>query len=1014
MVQVRYPLSALTDAEARRIALACYGLTGEVSPLPSERDRNFHLTTEAGDAFVLKVSNVADSRAALELQNRVLAHLAARVPELTMPRLVLTTSGDEIATVPGASSTTHFVRLLTFVPGTLWAHVTPHSPALLQSLGRALGLVDTALQDLPEPDAAGDLKWDLARAAWIRPYFPHLPPERRALVERLFARYDTFAAPRLPSLRSGLLYNDANDYNILVRDGRVTSLIDYGDMVRGPLVCELAIGAAYAILDKPDPLAAAASVVTGYHEALPLTGAELEVLYPLICARLCVSVTNAAYQRHVEPDNEYLLISERPAWAALERLDAVSPELAHYTFREACGLPACPASPDIVLWLTRHAGECGPVVEADLRTDSVVFDLSAGSTEFGTLAELRDLPTLSHRLFDRMKDAGARAGIGRYDEARLIYGGDLFEAAGNDGPERRTVHLGLDVFMEAGSAVLAPLDGVVRSAVDNAGPLDYGPTIILEHAPTDGPRFYSLYGHLSRDAVRDARPGQTVTRGQRLGALGDASVNGGWPPHLHFQIIADLLGREGEFPGVGPASRRAVWLSLCPDPNLIVGIPRERFPREAPRAAEILQGRRDRLGRNLSLAYRPPLHIVRGYRQHLYDADGRAYLDAVNNVAHVGHSHPRVVRAGQTQMAVLNTNSRYLHAHIVRYAERLCATLPEPLRVCFFVNSGSEANDLALRLARTHTRSRATVVLDGAYHGNTAALIEVSPYKYDGAGGPGQPAFVRKVTRPDPYRGPYRRNDPRAGEQYAAEVQRAFEDLRAAGQPGGTFLAESLMGSSGQIVLPDGFLRDAYRHARAAGAVVIADEVQVGFGRVGTHMWGFETQGVVPDIVALGKPIGNGHPLGAVITTPEIAASFHNGMEYFSTFGGNPVSCAIGLAVLDVIEEEGLQANALCAGERLRQGVRHLAERHLLIGDVRGLGLFIGVEFVRDRTTLEPAAHQTAYVTGRLKDRGILVSVDGPLRNVLKIKPPLVFTDADADHFVDTLDRLLQEDAAQP
>ena len=335
MVHVRYQLPTMTVTEARRLALESYGLSGAIAPLPSERDLNFHLTTEAGRAFVLKVSNAAESRAALELQGRVLERLNARVPELTTPRLVPTLSGDTLTTVSGAPGAEHVVRMLTFVPGRLWAHVNPHSPELLRSLGRALGLVDAALQDFPPFETVGELKWDLARAAWIRPYFHQFAPERRALVERLFALYDTQAAPHLPSLPAGLLHNDANDYNILVHAGRVAGFIDYGDMVHGPRVCELAIGIAYAVMEKPDPLSAAAHVVAGYHQALPLTEAELEVLYPLICARLCVSVTNSACQRCAESNNEYLLISERPAWAVLERLDHVSPQLAHYAFREA-------------------------------------------------------------------------------------------------------------------------------------------------------------------------------------------------------------------------------------------------------------------------------------------------------------------------------------------------------------------------------------------------------------------------------------------------------------------------------------------------------------------------------------------------------------------------------------------------------------------------------------------------------------------------------------------------------
>lgn len=1013
-MQVRYDAPTLTVADAQQVAVGLYGLDGAIEPLPSERDQNFHIVTAAGAAYVLKISRADESRDVLAAQERVFGWLRARAPELASPRVVPTLGGETLTTIPAPNGGRHYVRVLTFVEGRVWARVRPHSAELLHSLGRALAQVDAALVDFPPDGTAADLKWDLTRAGWIREYFEHLPPTRRGLVERLFARYETEALPHLSSVPAGMLYNDANDHNVLVNDGRVTSFIDFGDMVHGPRVCDLAIAIAYAAMGARDPLAAAAEVVAGYHGVLPLTDTELLVLYPLICARLCVSVTNSAYQRQADPGNPYLQISDRPAWALLEQLDAIHPRLALYSFRAACGLTPCPNAAAAAAWLAAHAGECGPLVAVDLRRESVVLDLSVGTTEFGTLTEYRDAGTLARRMADRLAATGARAAIGRYNEARLLYTGDLFLTPGLDGPERRTLHVGMDVFMGAGTAVMAPLDGVVHSVADNAGPLDYGPTIILEHSPADGPTFYTLYGHLSRESIHDLRAGDAIRQGQSIAAIGDRDVNGGWPPHLHFQLIGDLLDRVGEFPGVAPASARALWLSLCPDPNLILGIPREHFPRVGDETAHIAATRQQHLGPNLSLAYRRPLHIERGYMQYLYDADGRAYLDAVNNVPHVGHGHPRVVRAGQRQMAVLNTNSRYLHEHITRYAERLCATLPAPLRVCFFVNSGSEAGELALRLARTHTNSRATVVVDGAYHGNTDALVEISPYKYDSPGGRGQPAFARKVPMPDLYCGPHRRDTTQPGARYAEYVRDAIADLGASGFTRPTFIAESLMGSSGQIVLPDGYLCHAFAHTRAAAGVCIADEVQVGFGRVGTHFWGFETQGVVPDIVVMGKPMGNGHPLGAVVTTPDIAASFHNGMEYFSTFGGNPVSCAIGLEVLDVIADESLQAHALRVGEHLRAGFRELASRHPLVGDVRGLGLFVGVEFVRDRSSLEPAARQTAGICNRLKDLGVLTSVDGPRHNVLKIKPPLVFSAADAEVFVDRLDRILGEDAAQP
>lgn len=424
---------------------------------------------------------------------------------------------------------------------------------------------------------------------------------------------------------------------------------------------------------------------------------------------------------------------------------------------------------------------------------------------------------------------------------------------------------------------------------------------------------------------------------------------------------------------------------------------------------EIEAKRHRHVGPNLSVSYRKPLHIVRGEGQFLYDPEGNAYLDMVNNVCHVGHCHPRVVQAGQEQMAVLNTNTRYLHEHLVNFAERLAGTLPDPLEVCYFVSSGSEATELALRLSRTHTKRTDMIVSDHAYHGSTGNCVDMSPYKFDGKGGQGAPPWVHKAMAPDVYRGPYKADDPEAGKKYAAHVGELIADARANGREIAGFIIESMISCGGQLIPPDGYLEEVYRIVREDGGVVIADEVQVGFGRAGTHFWAFETQGVVPDIVTLGKPIGNGHPLAAVITTPEIAASFDNGMEYFATFGGNPVSCAIGLAVLDVIEDEGLQENARVVGEKLLKDTAALMEKHALIGDVRGWGLFVGIELVRDRATLEPASEEAYTVIEKMRDRQILLSTEGPHYNIIKIKPPIVFSEKDADHFVTHLDEVLTE-----
>ncbi len=1002
--------------DACRIAFELYGLSASARSLPGERDYNFHLKTDSGREFVLKIAQAEEQRDTLDMQNKALEHLAVYDPSLLLPQICPTSTGESTAQVITGDGMAHLARLLTYVPGKLFAETRPHTPELLTSLGTLMGRTDRALQGFSHPAAHRRLKWDLRYAGWIRNYLQHIvQSERRAIVERFLSAFEAEVLPALLALRMSVIHNDANNYNVLVGDStgmdfrQVASVIDFGDMVHTYTICELAIAAAYAMMGKADPLSAAAHVVAGYHEVFPLTEAELAVLYPLICMRLCISVVNSAYQQKLEPHNDYLTISEQPAWVLLGKLANTHPRLAHYTFRHACHLPACPNTNAVVRWLESNKDKIGRVVEPDLRTaNKVILDLSVGSRELGNLADVTNIELFSRHIFDRIRAAHSTVGIGRYNEARPIYTSDAYKMEGNDGPEWRTVHLGLDIFMEAGSPVLAPLDGVVHSCGNNAVPLDYGPTIILQH--TDAGKqltFFTLYGHLSVDSLDGLYRGMPVAQGTRFGKIGSYPVNGGWPPHLHFQIICDMLDKTSEFPGVARPSQRDIWLSLSPDPNLVTRVPTNCFPSQTLNAQEIREARVQHTGQSLSISYQKPLHIVRGWMQYLYDENGRAYLDAVNNVAHVGHCHPRVVKAAQEQMAILNTNTRYLHENLVRYAERLCATLPAPLSVCFFVCSGSEANELALRLARTHTRQKDMIVIDAAYHGNTTSLVEISPYKFDGPGGSGATAYVHKVPMPDVYRGRYKMTDPQVGEKYACYVEQAIQQRKG---NVAAFICESLMGCGGQLVPPGNYLKEVYRSVRNVGGECIADEVQVGFGRVGTHFWGFETQDVVPDIVTMGKPIGNGHPLAAVVTTPEVAASFNNDMEYFNTFGGNPVSCAIGLAVLDVIAEEQLQANALHVGTHLMDSLRDLAERHALIGDVRGLGLFVGIELVLDRETLEPAPSQASYIANRMRERGILLSTDGPFHNVLKIKPPLVFTKENADLLVATLDEILAED----
>ena len=434
----------------------------------------------------------------------------------------------------------------------------------------------------------------------------------------------------------------------------------------------------------------------------------------------------------------------------------------------------------------------------------------------------------------------------------------------------------------------------------------------------------------------------------------------------------------------------------------------------------LLQRRQRSLGPAYSLFYEQPVHLVRGEGAWLFDPAGRRYLDCYNNVASVGHCHPRVVDALSRQAATLNTHTRYLHEGIVAYAERLSATLPEPLRVCMFVCTGTEANDLALRIARAVTGNHGIVVTEDAYHGNSTAVFEMSTEEYPARE---RPAYLQALAAPCTYRGPFRgpgrdaaadggeaagaNGGEAAGLGYAALVGEAVAALAARGHRPALFITDNAFSSNGVLTAPPGYLREGYRIVRAAGGLAVADEVQSGLCRLGDHYWGFQDSDVVPDIVSMGKPLGDGHPLAAVVTTPEIAAAFARRYGYFNTFGGNPVSAAVGLAVLDVIEEDRILQGVHDTGVFLRRGLAGLAERHELVGDVRGKGLFFGVELVRDRAQREPAPREVARVREHLRENGVLLGTSGPFNNVLKIRPPLVFDRQHAELFLQRLDEAL-------
>ncbi|KPK85927.1 MAG: aminotransferase class III [Bacteroides sp. SM23_62_1] len=728
------------------------------------------LVTEknSGNKFVLKTYQEQEIIPIIEAETRVLVKLTEWNPE-AIPRPIPAADGKFLITFQSENNEILYARVLRYVEGNFFAEVNK-TPGLLASLGTFLAELDLHLLDYRDPILeARQYRWDPQHLLLNQKLVEFIPDlSRRKFVTYFFLQFKDLVLPVLPELRKSVIHNDANDWNILVKNNRITGIIDFGDTAYTPLINELAIGITYAVMDMEDTVKSACSIISAYHQVLPLKETELEILYYLIAARLCISVCNSAYSKNQDPENQYLTISEKSAWALLEKWFTINP---------------------------LHAA---------------------------------------------------------------------------------------DQFVQAA----------------------------------------------------------------------------GYQSGLNTDVDRDLQNRLKYF------------------------------------------------SKALSVSYVRPIKMVGAAFQYMYDAAGKTYLDAYNNIPHVGHSHPRVVESGRRQMALLNTNTRYLYDQFYIYAERLLSYFPPSLNKVFLVNSGSEASDLAIRLARTYTGYQNIMVMEYGYHGHTQTGIEISSHKFNSKGGPGQAGYILKAPIPDTFRGKYRHDNPESSRLYARE---ALSIMKEVDRPLAAFISEPIVGSAGQIPLPLGYLKELYNGTREKGGVCISDEVQTGFGRTGDHFWGFQRYDVIPDIVILGKPMGNGHPIGAVITTDEITKSFETGMEFFSSFGGNPVSCAIGLAVLDVLEQESLQNHVQKTGEYWKEQLMQLKHRYHVIGDIRGSGFFLGIEFVNDPDTLAPATEFAGFAKNELRNMGILVNTDGPFDNVFKIKPPMCFDRKDVDLFMNKLEEIINK-----
>ncbi|WP_197463479.1 aminotransferase class III-fold pyridoxal phosphate-dependent enzyme [Cochleicola gelatinilyticus] len=996
----------ISTEKASELVFNHFGITSETTPLPGDMDINFHVKTESGSEAVLKISEATPDTGYLDFQIELLQHLKKKTRAIALPEAMATSDASYIKTLT-LNGTTYQLRMLSWVPGRLWARVNPKTTSLRKSLGIAAGTITCALQDFKHTHAQRTLEWDLAEAAWTVPYADRFSEEEQHLILH-FQRLFKSLQKKYETLPKSVVHNDINDYNILVsnnlKDPEVAGIIDFGDAVYTQTINDAAITICYAIMELPDPLAAAAEVVKGYHSEYPFSEKELELLYVLIGMRLVVSVTKSSLRKEEDPSNTYHVISEKPAWQALQKWAEVNNNFAHYTFRNACGYPAHPSEEAFKKWALSNTISLTTFFPTQHIDSVTVLDMSVGSTLLGNLSEYSDPEVSEFKLKQFSKTNPTTILANGYLETRPFYTTEAFKSEGNNGPQYRSTHLGTDFWVPAQTPIHAPFDGIVKIVHHNDYDKDYGPMLILEHTFTEG-TFYSLYGHLTLETLEQLNVGDIVKQGQQIARIGEHFENGNWAPHLHFQLILDLLGNNENFNGVAFPSEIPVWKSICPDPNLIF---KENLSPSKSSLSEtaIIDFRKEHLGRSLSLSYSKPLHIVRGEGAYLIDIEGKKYLDTANNVNHVGHQHPRVVAAGQQQMAVLNTNTRYLHEEIINYADALLKKLPKELSVLHFVNSGSEANELALRMARSITGRKEIMAIEVGYHGNTNAAMDVSSYKFDGKGGSGKPEHTHILPLPDPYRG--RHTDADSGSKYASYAKRHIEHLKIIDEKVAGFIGESMVSCGGQIVPPKNYFKKIYQYIREEGGICIADEVQTGFGRMGKTFWAFELYDVIPDIVTMGKPAGNGHPLAVVACTQEIAEAFDTGMEFFNTFGGNPVSCAIGRTVLEIIDDEGLQQHALDVGSFLKNELIALQEEFPIIGDVRGEGLFLGFEL--NTTEKKPLPQHAAYLADRMKELGILMSTDGPDYNVLKIKPPMVFSKDNAKELIFRLKTVFAED----
>jgi 4-aminobutyrate aminotransferase-like enzyme/Ser/Thr protein kinase RdoA (MazF antagonist) len=956
------PSPQVSAEQAQQWLAEHYGLSGTLQALGSQQDLNFRVDSARG-RFVLKICRGEYALVELQAQHAGLKYLAEH-SHVPVPRVIFANNGQGLLTLETAGQAVH-VRLLDYIEGQPLTDLDHLGQEVVAGFGRLCGEMDLALAGFDHPGLERTLQWDARHAnALISHLLPVIKDEQqRALIASAAEQAERRLQPLQDKLPVQAIHMDITDDNaVWARDAQrhwqLQGVIDFGDLVRTWRITDLSVTCAALLHHAGGDPFVILPAVQAYHAVNPLQHEELQALWPLIVARAAVLVLSGEQQVSIDPANTYSRDNLTHEWEIFRVATSVPLALMEAAILTAVGH---------VLPVIDSAG-FAPLLPGLVGREFALIDLGVLSPHFEAGNWEQD--GIDQRL---LTEAAAAHGLAasRYGQYRLSH------TQPDSAVEPDTFPLHVELRVPNGTAVESPFAGVMHQAADGALQLD-GALLSVR-----------LWGVTS-----SLHSGAALVKGQELGAVSGP---------LRVQMCR---GSDLNAPLFCTPSHAAAWQALCPSPAALLGLACDAEPELDGKT--LLERRDASFARTQKHYYVDPPRIERGWRNHLIDMQGRSYLDMLNNVAVLGHGHPRMAAVAARQWSLLNTNSRFNYAAVAEFSERLLALAPEGMDRVFLVNSGSEANDLAIRLAWAYSGGRDMISVLEAYHGWTVGADAVSTSIADNPKAlESRPDWVHPVTAPNTYRGEFRGPDSAA--DYVRSVEHHLEKLAEQKRQLAGFICEPVYGNAGGISLPPGYLKQVYALVRAQGGVCIADEVQVGYGRMGKFFWGFEDQGVVPDIITMAKGMGNGQPLGAVITRREIAEALEAEGYFFSSAGGSPVSCQIGMAVLDVMAEEKLWENAQIVGGHFKARLEALIDKHPLVGAVHGSGFYLGLELIRNRETLEPATEETALLCDRLRELGIFMQPTGDDLNILKIKPPMVTSRRSVDFFVDRLDQVLKE-----